>query len=171
MCFALENGGDRMERRSSGMCRGPSRRQDYCASWRQPLMQSYDFYLAPERCFCASSWNELCAPFAHQLCERRIYSSYWPHVLRTAVPVRGLMACERPAPPMYLIGLRPEEFLGSLARNGYTLFVVLTVACSTGLVGTTSQIDIHLADLRCLSNVGVKGFLGVPRLKFPSLLE
>ena len=30
-----------------------------------------------------------------------------------------------------------------------------------GLIGTTSQLDVHLADLRCLGHVGFEGLLGV----------
>jgi len=70
---------DRMERRSSGMYRGPPLLQHYCAASRPPSDGFSDFCLALRCCVWTTSWNVHCASFAQQLCDWRTWSSYWPH--------------------------------------------------------------------------------------------
>ena len=40
-----------------------------------------------------------------------------------------------------------------------------------GLIGTTSQMDVHLADLQCLGHVGFEGFLGVLEDQIPKPVQ
>src|SRR4029078_3655917 len=133
---------DRMDRRSSGMYRGPSLLQHYCAASRPPSDGFSDFCLALRCCVGTTSWKVHCASFAQQVCDWRTWSSYWPHGYALQLFSRESLCMSEQW--IGTLGVPWGLCLRYLLRN---LPGGLGSSLLNGLVGTTSHIDIHLAKL------------------------